>query len=96
MATITQIVRQRYGAAGSNGSWRVEWDGDTCELWHYSHRMLRWNPSHPSDPAVLDYSTGWGSVSDQGGMNQAFRELGLRLRFERAGGATIRELDAIA
>src|SRR5439155_21739885 len=43
-------------------------------------------------PDYLDYSTGHGSVSDQSGMNQAFRLLGLPLYFSRKGGADILEV----
>ncbi len=83
-------------AGGRAGHWRVtreEVEGvEVADLWHYSTRMLRWNVNDPADQAVLDYSTGHGSVSDQGGMNQAFRLLGLPLYFSRAGGADILEL----
>jgi hypothetical protein len=97
MSTIAEIVANGSGYAGSNGSWRTHtWEQlddhpgkRVGVLFHYSTLMLKWNADDPSDPEVLDYSTGWGSVSDQGGMNTAFRVLGLWLRFERAGGARI-------
>lgn len=91
--TIREIIANGSGRAGSNGAWRVE-DTPNCNLvlTHYGHFMLRWNPANPADPAVLDYSIGHGSVSDQGGMNTAFRVLGLPLYFSRAGGAEIREV----
>ncbi len=38
---------------------------------------------------VFDHSTGWGSVSDQNGVNTAFRTLNLPYRYTRAGGARI-------
>lgn len=90
---IRDIVTQGHGKAGSNGSWQVATrieDGN-LELWHYSHRMLVWNPDNPNDEDVLDYSVGWGSVSDQGGMNDAFRALGIHRYFRRQGGAEIIE-----
>lgn len=94
MATIASIIREGYGKAGSNGAWRV---GGTRlsngvvlkELWHYGTRMLAWREDRPADPDYLDYSIGHGSVSDQGGMNQAFRILGIPLYFSRRGGAEI-------
>ena len=54
--------------------------------------MLRWRVSDPHDETVLDYSTGWGSVSDQGGLNVAFKALGLPLYFTRKGGASIEDV----
>jgi hypothetical protein len=88
--SISDVIARGKGRAGA---WRVEReqvDGKTvCRLWHYGTNMLTWNLEDPSDPDVLDYSTGWGSVSDQGGMNRAFRVLGLPLYFQRAGGAEI-------
>lgn len=94
--TIKDLVLKgtHKSSAGSNGSWRVfedEIDGKVTVriLYHYDHRMLRWNRDNPTDPEHLDYSTGWGSVSDQGGMNTAFRTLGIPLYFSRNGGARI-------
>ena len=89
MSTIGQIVRDRKGRAGSNGSWRIEHGlNDNVELWHYSTLMLSWiDTSHGA--CVTYISTGHGSVSDQGGMNQAFRLLNLPYRFVRAGGAVV-------
>jgi hypothetical protein len=82
-------------ARGTAGHWRVtREDRDGCEvatLWHYSTAMLTWNVASPLDGKYLDYSTGHGSVSDQSGMNQAFRLLGLPLYFSRKGGADILE-----
>lgn len=104
MAAIREIVRNGRGTAHAwrivrytdPGRDRAELCGcDVAELWHYGTRMLRWNVVHPSDPDVLDFDTGWGSVSDQNGMNTAFRELGLPYRFDRdsrGGGPRITEL----
>lgn len=101
MATIASIVKQGTGSAGSGGAWRCHTFDDphglypgkrVSVLYHYSTLMLQWNEDDPSDPDVLDYSTGWGSVSDQGGMNTAFRVLGLPYRFDRSGGASITDL----
>jgi hypothetical protein len=99
MATLADIIRNTNGAAGSGRSWHVERvhrigaDFDVAELWHYSTLMLVWRVDQPTDDSVLDFSTGHGSVSDQGGMNTAFRVLGLPYYFSRAGGAEIRYLD---
>lgn len=94
--TIREIVLAGSGRAGSNGSWRCETNSvdstPVCTLWHYSHCMLEWNRDNPNDGKYLYVSTGWGSVSDQGGMNQAFRALGIPLKFSRAGGADITEV----
>src|SRR5215469_8970472 len=100
MTTIAQIIRDGHGRAGSRGAWRVEkimsdpFVGQEYELWHYSTLMLRWlrrlNHNIPSYA-----STGHGSVSDQGGMNTAFKVLGLPYRFDRdwrGGGPRITDL----
>ena len=86
---------------GVAGAWRATSrridldDANTAhirEIWHYSTLMLKFNTVVHDDEAVLDYSVGWGSVSDQGGMNQLFRELNLPLYYVRQGGARIVEL----
>jgi len=84
--TLEQIVLRGQGTAGK---WYVRVDGDVRHLYHYEHKMLTWNFKDPCDESVLDYSTGWGSVSDQGGMNKAFRTLGISLYFSRRDGALI-------
>ncbi len=96
MATIRQIIERGRGHASS---WRVERgttpDGAlaTCSLYHYSTRMLVWREDVPRDSAVLDWSLGHGSVSDQGGMNTAFDVLGLPYYYSRRGGAEILSLN---
>lgn len=91
--TIAKLIERGRGQAGP---WRIERnDNGTAELWHYAHRMLAWDVEQPSNPDVLDWDTGWGSVSDQNGMNTAFRVLGLPYRFDRdqrGGGARVTEL----
>lgn len=54
--------------------------------------MLQWDITEPANPDVFDYGMGNGTVSDQGGMNTAFRELSLPYYYSRAGGAEIIEL----
>src|SRR5215211_4540930 len=90
--TIADLIRRGKGRAHA---WRVERDGRTATLWHYGTAMLTWNVEHPDAPDGLDWSTGWGSVSDQNGMNTAFRVLGLPNRFDRdarGGGPRVTEL----
>jgi hypothetical protein len=103
VATITDIMLAGEGFAGSNRSWHVNGshmgitnDGRDIivkHLYHYGHHMLSWRADNPSDENYLDYTTGHGSVSDQGGMNRAFRALGIPRYFSRAGGAEIVETD---
>ena len=87
--SIRDIIKAKRGRAGSGGSWRVEsgesdpFVGSEFELWHYSTLMLRWRESRRNGVEILYTSTGHGSVSDQGGMNTAFRVLGVPLRFDR-------------
>jgi hypothetical protein len=89
MATIAGIIANRAGTAGSNGAWRIEkpdsdpFVGNEYELWHYSTLMLKWRHSHRYGNEILFTSTGNGSVSDQGGMNTAFRVLDVSFRFDR-------------
>jgi hypothetical protein len=82
--------------AGKAGAWSTRVEGGPCvgdktvaELYHYSTLMLTWTVGDPDDSEVLDWSLGWGSVSDQQGMNKAFRILGLPYYFSRSGGAEI-------
>ena len=87
MATIASITAAGRGAAHA---WRVHaWQpangGPCATLYHYSTAMLTWRVDSPDDATVLAYSTGWGSVSDQNGMNTAFKVLGLLYRFDRDG-----------
>ncbi len=99
MATIRSIIERGRGVASA---WRVERgttpDGvlATCSLYHYSTRMLVWREDVPADSAVLDWSLGHGSVSDQNGMNTAFRVLALPYYYSRKGGADILTLNDAA
>ncbi len=96
------IHKATRGASGVAGAWRVEVGGGyaneklVAELWHYGTRMLVWNVNSPDDSEVLDWDTGWGSVSDQNGMNIAFRVLGLPYRYNRAGGAEVTRLHELS
>lgn len=104
--TIKDIVRRGSGRAGHQGSWRVEllnaehmsqalpngaepWP--VYQLTHYGTMMLTWvRGKHGC--YMVDMSTGHGSVSDQNGMNQAFKALDLPYYYSRRGGADIKEL----
>lgn len=94
MATIKSIVLNEKGSAGSNGSWKVfrssaNHRSEYVVLTHYGVPMLRWIPGGPD--RVLWVGPGYGTVSDQGGVNTALRVLSGRQRyyFSRMGGATL-------
>lgn len=97
MATLAQIIKQGHGKAGSGGAWRVEHkpemyysQGTECyALYHYSTEMLVWADHGNGVVSLIDFSTGHGSVSDQNGMNTAFRTLGLDLYYSRRNGAAV-------
>jgi hypothetical protein len=94
MLTIAQLAFASSGKAGSNASWSAEThetpDGVVVRtIRHYGHLMLQFRVDNPRDPNYLFYSTGWGSVSDQGGMNRLFRVLNIPRYFSRAGGSSI-------
>lgn len=101
MPAIADIVSK---ARGTAGTWRVERSTITtpgsdrevqvATLYHYSTPMLRWQVDNPGCRSILTMGTGWGSVSDQSGMNTAFRILSLPYLFRRAGGAAIVRSDA--
>jgi hypothetical protein len=83
--TIAELIRRGKGKAGP---WRIErgiypGNENVLSLWHYGTRMLVWNADDPTDEETLDWSIGYGSVSDQNGMNTAFRILNLPYRFDR-------------
>jgi hypothetical protein len=77
---IADIVKRGNGTAGA---WRVDRFRDRCTLYHYSTEMLKWNP----ETFEITYGcTGWGSVSDQNGMNTAFRIIDADYAYRRNGG----------
>src|SRR5262245_26306208 len=84
--TLKDIIERGKGRAGSNGAWRMETDGFVRRLYHYRTLMLEYRIVRTRDGyghSVIHMSEGHGSVSDQGGMNTAFRALGLPYRFDR-------------
>jgi hypothetical protein len=92
------IIEAGKGRAGSGGAWKMETDGFERRLWHHGTLMLEWRIVRGRDGwtnHMVMMSTGHGSVSDQGGMNTAFRTLGLPYRFDRdqrGGGPRISDL----
>lgn len=68
------------------GPWRVEVEGSTGRLFHYGTKMLEWRYDLTKLPAGITITgtwTGWGSVSDQTGVNAALRALGSTMRYAR-------------
>jgi hypothetical protein len=88
MANIASICRAGKGTAGK---WKVvEQGGSYHKLYHYDHLMLCWEDMGNDDRVFVTYSDiGIGSVSDQQGMNKAFRALNTRFYYTRQGGARI-------
>ena len=78
MASIASIVKAGKGTAGHYGSWRCETNSDGyVSLRHYGREMLAWRSSGDLQPdEIVCVSVGWGSVSDQGGVNKALKVLG--------------------
>jgi hypothetical protein len=67
-----------YGTTGGSAS------AYTMSLFHYSTEMLRWRYSYPSrEVQIIGTWTGWGSVSDQTGVNAALSALGSTMRYSR-------------
>ena len=97
--TIRELVhRANCGKFGVCGPWRTEENVTyflsgpmrTARLYHYSTLMLEWDLKNGG---YVYMSEGHGSVSDQNGMNTAFKVLGFPLYFSRKGGSSILALD---
>lgn len=76
------------------GNWRVkiiEYDFTLeHEIWHHGTRMLTYiTAGHSKDGRLIEASgrLGYGSVSDQGGMNKLMWKLGIPVYYARNGGA---------
>lgn len=96
--TIQELIeRATAGDAGVAGAWRTErvyiHGARVARLYHHGTMMLQWDIDFPQGSDKLDWSLGWGSVSDQNGMNTAFRVLGLPYYYSRKGGAHIVSLN---
>ena len=70
---------------GRPWSVHVEWIGGTriLSLHHYGTKMLEWETLSGDDVKILGWWAGWGSVSDQTGVNAALRTLGSNKRYSR-------------
>jgi len=98
--TIRQLIeRAQNGKDGNAGAWHTEIEktdfGHETHLYHYTTRVLTWLQESPTNTLWLDWNLGWGSVSDQNGLNVAFRVLGLPLRYDRdqrGGGARVTDI----
>lgn len=81
--SIRDIIVRRRGTAGA---WRIDRcttgnyspEYPRCTLVHYSTGMVTWHGT-----TLVDYATGYGSVSDQNGVNTAMRVLGFPYRYRR-------------
>lgn len=78
-ATIGPGTSRAFG--GRPWAVHVEWVGSEriLSLRHYSTKMLEWT----ADGQVLGWWAGWGSVSDQQGVNAALSEIGSPMRYHR-------------
>ena len=89
--TIREMIRKTQdnlrGYCIQNRAWQTTISPEKLyvTLWHYTTPMLEWRTDHPQSHWV-GISLGYGSVSDQNGMNIAFRELNIPARYDRSGG----------
>ena len=68
----------------SYGPWRVELHGGTGKLFHYGTQMLEWKyKDYHGNVEITGTWTGWGSTSDQQGVNAALYALGSPMRYSR-------------
>lgn len=85
---VNQILHAEPGQSKrewKNGPWRTRvesWDGHGVgALYHYGTKMLEFTLEYPAQ--ILGWWAGWGSVSDQQGVNAALRALGSDKRYSR-------------
>ena len=71
-------VRDLAHKAGKAGTWKRYDTANGFDVYHYTTRMLS-----VEDYSIVYTNMGWGSVSDQNGMNQILRELGSSLYYSR-------------
>lgn len=98
--TIRDIIRNGKGRTHGWVVTEYKWNNDESSPWtyhslyHHGTRMATWKVNDDNGlTEIVSLSLGWGSVSDQNGMNTLFRELGAPYRFNRAGGASIVNYD---
>jgi hypothetical protein len=78
--TIADIIRN---SKGRTHGWEVENEGDgLVALVHHGTALLVWEPANLTN-GYLWINIGRGSVSDQNGLNTAFKVLGLPYRMDR-------------
>lgn len=73
------------------GHWSSSSEDGYRTIYHYETAMLTFpidSEGNPN-PETLHMSLGYGSVSDQGGMNRLFRALDVPFYYSRKGGADI-------
>lgn len=80
-------VEHQDGRTHRASSWSAEDTYDYRTIYHYTTPMLRIHQYPPSwSDGVEMLSVGWGSVTDQQGVNQILQELGSTLIYVRKGG----------
>ena len=80
-----------------SGPWKAEIDASdrnriVYALYHYGTKMLEWKIDDRNQVVITGWWKGWGSVSDQTGVNAALHELGSPMRYsrdKRGGGARV-------
>lgn len=80
------------------GHWSSTSEDGRRTIWHYTTRMLTLPIDQDNQPitdtgGLFRMSIGNGSVSDQGGMNRLFKQLGIPFYYSRKGGADISLLE---
>src|SRR5574342_1160750 len=89
---VSRLVKQALNAMPGQSKrewgsrpWKVRietWDGHgVAALYHYGTKMLEFTLEYPSQ--ILGWWAGWGSVSDQQGVNAALSALGSNMRYSR-------------
>ena len=93
--TIVKKALTMHRRAYTSGPWKVTVEGHelggtysnihaTMTLFHYGTKMLEWKYVPSTGQATITGTwTGWGSVSDQTGVNAALSELGSPMRYSR-------------
>ncbi len=91
VGTLASTALAHPGKDVRASSWRAHYNETANELrvYHYSTRMLFATRNADGSVYPIDIDTGWGSVTDQQGMNQIFKDLRIPLKMrrdERGGG----------